>query len=140
MKTYALLTLTVSTLLAFIGSYFLDLTSTNSEKYLAVCVVIFADGFFGILAGMKREGFMTNKAIKIVKTFFFWMIVLSLVLTVQKSFDIGTWLSQTIIAPFLVFQIISILKNASMSGSLNNKILDQILDKIDLHKGSSKNN
>jgi phage-related holin len=38
-------------------------------------------------------------------------------------------------APFLVFQLISILKNASMVGIVQNELLTQILDKLDKHKG-----
>ena len=38
-------------------------------------------------------------------------------------------------APFLVFQLISILKNASMVGVVKNELLTQILDKLDKHKG-----
>jgi phage-related holin len=38
-------------------------------------------------------------------------------------------------APFLVFQLISILKNASMVGLVKNELAVQILDKLDKHKG-----
>ena len=54
---------------------------------------------------------------------------------IEKGF-IGTgWLSETIIAPFIIFQLISALKNASMSGLIKNELLNIILDKIDKHKG-----
>jgi len=36
--------------------------------------------------------------------------------------------------PFLVFQIISILKNASIAGYIQGDILNMILAKIDQHK------
>jgi len=85
MKTSLLTTtLTLSTILAFIGSFFLNLTSTYPERYLAVCTVIFADGFFGIWAGTIREGFKTYKALKIVKTMVFWRIALTVVLGIKK--------------------------------------------------------
>jgi hypothetical protein len=38
--------------MGFIFSYFLDLAYNNAEQYLAVTVVIFVDGVFGIIAGM----------------------------------------------------------------------------------------
>jgi hypothetical protein len=135
MKLTIFLTLTLTTTFAFIGSYFFSLTANNLEQYLAVALVIFADGFFGIWAGTKKEGFKTFKAIKILKSFIFWTIMLTLVLSIEKGFDGTYWLSETIITPFLVFQLISILKNASMAGFLNNDLVNRILDKIDKHKG-----
>ena len=135
MKTLLISTLTLTTICAFIGSYFMELTADNIEQYLSVALVIFADGFFGVWAGIKREGFITNKAIKVLKTFGFWVILLSVILSIEKGFSGTSWLSETIMAPFLVFQLISILKNASMVGVVHNELLVQILDKLDKHKG-----
>jgi phage-related holin len=125
----------MSTLLAFIGTYFFNLTAENIEQYLSVAFVIFADGFFGVWAGVKREGFKTFKALSVLKTFVFWIVMLSAILTIEKGFTGTSWLSETIMAPFLVFQLISILKNASMVGVVKNELLTQILDKLDKHKG-----
>ena len=136
MKTSLLITLSLTTVCAFIGSYFMDLTANNIEQYLSVTLVIFVDGFFGVWAGLKREGFQTRKALSVLKTFSFWVVMLSLVLTIEKGFTGTSWLSETIIAPFLVFQLISILKNASMVGAIKNELLNQILDKLDKHKGN----
>jgi hypothetical protein len=135
MKTGLIITLSMSTLLAFIGTYFFNLTSENVEQFLAVGFVIFADGFFGVWAGMKREGFQTFKALRVLKTFGFWVVMLACILSIEKGFTGMGWLSETIIAPFLVFQLISVLKNASMVGVVKNELLTQILDKLDKHKG-----
>jgi hypothetical protein len=135
MKTGLIITLSMSTLLAFIGTYFFNLTSENVEQFLAVGFVIFADGFFGVWAGMKREGFQTCKALRVLKTFGFWVVMLACILSIERGFTGMGWLSETIIAPFLVFQLISVLKNASMVGIVKNELLTQILDKLDKHKG-----
>jgi phage-related holin len=135
MKTGLIITLSMSTLLAFIGTYFFNLTSENIEQFLAVGFVIFADGFFGVWAGIKREGFQTRKALKVLKTLIFWIIMLACILSIEKGFTGMGWLSETIIAPFLVFQLISVLKNASMVGVVKNELLTHILDKLDKHKG-----
>lgn len=135
MKTGLIITLSMSTLLAFVGTYFFNLTADNAEQFLAVGLVIFADGFFGVWAGMKREGFQTFKALKVLKTFGFWMVMLACILSIEKGFTGTSWLSETIIAPFMVFQLISVLKNASMVGIVKNELLTQILDKLDKHKG-----
>lgn len=121
--------------MAFIGTYFYNLTAENVEQFLAVGVVVFADGFFGIWAGIKREGFQTNKALKVPKTFIFWVMMLACILAIEKGFTGTAWLSETIMAPFLVFQLVSILKNASLAGIIKNELLTQILDRLDKHKG-----
>lgn len=125
----------MSTIMAFIGTYFFNLTADNINQFLAVSVVIFADGFFGVWAGIKREGFQTCKALKVLKTYGFWVIMLGCILAIEKGFEGTGWLSETIMAPFMVFQLISILKNASMVGVVKNELLTQILDKLDQHKG-----
>lgn len=135
MKTSLLITLSLTTACAFIGSYFMELTANNIEQYLSVTLVVFADGFFGVWAGIKREGFQTRKALSVLRTFMFWVIMLSAILSIEKGFAGTSWLSETIMAPFLVFQLISILKNASMVGVVKNELLTQILDKLDKHKG-----
>lgn len=134
MKTFSIyLTLTTMSI-AFILSYFLDITTSNLEQYLAVAAVIFADGFFGIIAGIKKEGFRTYKALKIIKSLFFWVIMLTVILTIEKGFQGTSWLSETLITPFLVFQLISVLKNANLAGFIKNELLTKLLQKIDQHK------
>jgi len=54
---------------------------------------------------------------------------------IEKGFPGTGWLSETITIPFMIFQLISALKNASMAGFLNKKEVNYILDKIDKHKG-----
>ena len=135
MKTGLIITLSMSTMLAFIGTYFFNLTADNAEQFLAVGLIIFADGFFGVWAGIKREGFQTCKALKVLKTYGFWTIMLACILSIEKGFAGTSWLSETIMAPFMVFQLISVLKNASMVGIVKNELLTQILDKLDKHKG-----
>ena len=108
------------------------------KQYLAISTLVFADGFFGILAGIKREGFKTYKAIKILRTLIFWVIMLTVILVIEKSIPGAGWLSETMLMPLVVFQLISTVKNASMAGFIKGEILNQILDNIDKHKGLRK--
>ena len=121
--------------IAFICSYFMELTMQNAEQYLAVVALIFADGFFGVIAGIKREGFKTYKAVKILKNLLFWIIILTVILGIEANFSGTFWLSETIITPLIIFQLISTLKNASIAGFVKIDELNRILDKIDKHKG-----
>jgi hypothetical protein len=125
----------ISAAAAFICSYFMEITLQNVEQYLAIVALIFADGFFGIIAGVKKEGFKTYKAIKILKSLLFWVIFLTIILGIEANFNGTFWLSETIITPLIVFQLISTLKNASMAGFIKMEELNKILDKIDKHKG-----
>ena len=137
MKTsgLSLIIYSISMTTAFICSYFMEITMQNAEQYLAIIALIFADGFFGVIAGVKREGFKTYKAVKILKNLLFWIIILTVILGIEASFSGTFWLSETIITPLIIFQLISTLKNASMAGFVKIDELNRILDKIDKHKG-----
>jgi len=121
--------------ITFMCSYFMNLTIANSNQYFAIIGVMFLDGLFGMIAGSKREGFQTRKALKVLKTTVTWLIILTVILMVEQGFAGTAWLSEVIIVPFMVFQLISALKNASMAGFIQVSLLNQILDKIDQHKG-----
>lgn len=138
MKTTKLILLSSMTSFGFICSYFMELTMQNAEQYLAISTLIFADGFFGVIAGIRREGFKTYKAIKILRTLIFWVIILTVILVIEQSIPGASWLSETILMPLVVFQLISVLKNASMAGFIKMEVLNQILDKVDKHKGVRK--
>lgn len=136
MKTTTLaIYLTITTTVSFIWTYFFNLTMANAEQYLAVVAVVMLDGFFGIVAGAKREGFQTCKAVKVLRTMVTWICILTTLLFVEKGFPGTGWLSETILLPFIVFQIMSALKNASMAGFIKHSLLNDILDKFDKHKG-----
>ena len=134
-NTYLMIGMGFSGGCAFIASYLMDVTMGNAEQYMAVMLVLLLDGFFGIIAGMKREGFKTYKALKVLKNMFAWVVILTVILSIELGFKGTSWLSETIIAPFMVFQMVSALKNASMAGFIKNELLNEILDRIDSHKG-----
>ena len=134
MKTSTLF-LSITATLAFMCSYFMELTMSNAEQYLALVAVVFIDGFFGIAAGIKREGFQTRKAVRVLQRAITWVAFLTVILMVERGFAGTGWLSETIIVPFILLQLLSALKNASMIGIIKSADLKKVLDKIDLHKG-----
>ena len=127
--------LSITAALTFACTYFMELTMSNAEQYLALIGVVFIDGFFGIIAGIKREGFQTRKAVTVLKRAVTWVAFLTVILMVERGFEGTGWLSETIIVPFIVLQLVSALKNASMVGLIKSADLNKILDRIDLHKG-----
>jgi hypothetical protein len=126
----------ILTVMTFIATYFFNLTMNNYEQYIAIISVVFLDGIFGIIAGTKREGFKTFKAISVLRTAVVWILILTVLLSIEKGFTGSGWISETVLIPFMAFQIISALKNASMAGYIKVDLLNTILDKIDKHKGS----
>ena len=134
-SSLSLILSSVSMTIGFVCSYFMEITMQNAEQYLAITALIFADGFFGVIAGVKREGFKTYKAVKILKNLLFWIIFLTVILGIEANFSGTFWLSETIITPLIIFQLISALKNVSMAGFVKIDELNKILDKIDKHKG-----
>ena len=134
MSTKLLTILSATTLASFFLSFFCNIAVDNADQYLAVIAVAFMDGFFGIIAGIKREGFKTYKAIKVLRTTITWIFILTVVLFVEKGFKGTSWLSETLIGPFVIFQIISALKNASLAGFIQHPLLNRILRNIDKHK------
>ena len=127
--------LSITATLTFMCTYFMELTMSNAEQYLALIAVVFIDGFFGIAAGIKREGFQTRKAVRVLQRAITWVAFLTVILMVERGFEGTSWLSETIIVPFIILQLLSALKNASMVGIIKSADLNKILDKIDLHKG-----
>ena len=127
--------LSIATTLTFMCSYFMELTMGNAEQYLALVAVVFIDGFFGIAAGVKREGFQTRKAVRVLQRLVTWIAFLTVILMVERGFEGTSWLSETIIVPFILLQLVSALKNASMIGIIKSADLKNLLDRIDLHKG-----
>ena len=136
MKTIPLtISLLATTTMTFIGTYFYNLTMDYAEQYMALIAVVLLDGVFGIIAGAKKEGFQTRKALKVLRTAVTWVVLLTVLLLVEKGFPGTSWLSETILVPFIIFQLLSAVKNASMAGYIKTEVLNRILDAFDKHKG-----
>jgi len=125
----------IASFCTYMCTYLFNLSMENMEQYLAVVAVLWLDGIFGIWAGIKREGFKTYKALRITRNTFVWLAILTVILMVEKGFTGTAWLSEVVIVPFMILQLISALKNASMAGLIKVEELNKILDRIDKHKG-----
>ena len=133
--TTKLFIVSVTAFCTYLCTYFFDLSMANMEQYMAVCSVLWLDGIFGIWAGIKREGFKTYKALKITRNTFSWLAILTVILMIERGFAGTGWLSEVVVVPFMILQLISALKNASMAGLIKAEHLNKILDRIDKHKG-----
>ena len=136
MIKFNLITLMVGiTTMSVICSYFFNIAMNNAEQYMAVILVVFADGFFGIWRAIKADNFKTKLALKVPKTAVFWIAMLTIILIIEKGITGIGWISEAVLIPFIVFQLVSILKNASMLGLIPSSLLTTILAKLDKHKG-----
>jgi hypothetical protein len=126
------------TTMSFLLAYVFKLSVLYWEQFFALTTIILVDGIFGIIAGIKREGFKTYKALKIFKTLFVWIIILASILITEKAFPFASWLSETFILPVIVFYLISSIKNATSSGFIKSELMKQIMEKIDRHKNTEQ--
>jgi len=92
------------------------------------------DGFFGMINGIKKEGFKSFKALRIGKSFFSWNLILTSILVTQKAFPAASWLDETFIIPVISFLLISTIKNASQAGFIKAELVNVVMEKIDQHK------
>jgi len=134
MFKFNMLIISVTALATFFLSYFYDLTLNNINQYLGLIASIWIDAFFGIIAGIKREGFKTRKFLLVLQRTISWIIFLTVILMIEKGFIGSEWLSETITIPFMVLQLVSALKNAQVVGFIPSKELEKLLNNIDRHK------
>lgn len=131
MKTKILLT---SFSLGAMLSEVLESFMIEKYQFLAIFFVVLLDTTFGILKAFKLRNFETKKTFKSVFMLVGFWGLLATVLIIEKGFPFASFLSEAIILPIILFQLISTLKNMQLLGLLNNTTLTKILENIDRHK------
>jgi hypothetical protein len=104
------------------------------HQFIAIFTVVLLDAFFGICKAFKLGNFETKKTFKAVYMLGGFWLLLATVLTIEKGFPFANFLSEAIMMPILLFQLISTLKNMQLVGLINNNTLLKILSNIDKHK------
>jgi toxin secretion/phage lysis holin len=106
------------------------------EKYqfLSIFLVVFTDMIFGIAKALKVGNFETKKAFKGLWMITAFELLLAVLLLIEKGFPFASWISEAVLLPIIVFEIISILKNMSILGLINNTVLSKILKNVDKYK------
>jgi small basic protein len=120
--------------LAAILTDLLNLMIDNVYQFIAILVVVGLDASLAMARAYKTGVFETNKALIAVVKFTIFCLLLAVVLVIEKGFPVASFLSESILLPILLVQLISILKNMQLLGLINNTTLDKILTKIDKHK------
>ena len=132
------LTFFVSGVTAFLITYFTELAIDHATLFLAIVAATLLDGIFGILAGIKREGFKTRKALSVLKTLVSWIFIAAALITIEHGVPGMIWLSDTVLVPYIIVQVVSALKNAAVCGYIEIPRISEFLDNIDTHKKLDK--
>lgn len=144
-KEYILSIMHIRTLFDFLVSFFVASTAgiaayfkviylDDPNVFQAIAWVVFVDFGVGISLAFKRDNFQTKKALKVVYYLVAYSVLAAMVLKVEDGFPSAFWLSEALIMPILIGQIISTAKNLHLLGIIKNKTLADILTKIDKHK------
>ena len=124
--------------LTFIASYVFGFVLNNIDQFAAITAVVILDALFGFVVALTKGTFETRKALKFVWKFAGYTSLLAALLIVEAGFKGAFWLSETIIVPILLFQVVSILKNMSLAGIIPGELLKKILLKVDKYKEIDK--
>lgn len=125
---------TIITICTSLLAYSKLLIFDNIDLFRAIGIVVFVDWIFGVAIAFKDKKFKTQKALKIIYYLFTYWSMLFTVLAIEKGFPSAFWLTEGIIMPILVFQLISIIKNLIILGVINNTLAKQIFKNIDRYK------
>lgn len=117
-----------------ITSQWIEMLVDAQHQFIAIFFVVLLDALFGIAKAFKLKNFETKKTFKAVYMLVGFWLLLATVLTIEKGFPFASFLSEAILLPILLFQLISTLKNMQLVGLINNATLAKILANIDKHK------
>lgn len=117
-----------------ISAEWIQLLLDAQHQFIAIFAVVVLDAFFGICKAFKLGNFETKKTFKAVYMLVGFWLLLATVLTIEKGYPFASFLSEAVMMPILLFQLISTLKNMQLVGLINNNTLLKILSNIDKHK------
>lgn len=117
-----------------ITAQWIDMIIGAQHQFIAIFFVVLLDAVFGIAKAFKLGNFETKKTFKAVFMLVGFWLLLATVLTIEKGFPFASFLSEAILLPILLFQLISALKNMHLLGLIENSTLTKILANIDKHK------
>lgn len=127
----------IMTIAFSLGAIFSDIIAHllgSQYQFIAILAVVILDLFFGVLKALKLNNFETKKSFKALFMLGAFWSLLAVVLLIEKGFPFASFLSEAIILPIIVFQIISVLKNMQLLGFITSNQLVKILSNIDKHK------
>lgn len=125
-------------LIAGVLAYLKLLILENTAAFEAITWVVGVDFAVGVILALKRGEFETQKALKVLYYFGVYFTLTGMVIKVEEGFPSAFWLSEALLMPLLVGQIVSIAKNLTLLKLITNPTLVKILANIDKHKDTVK--
>lgn len=123
-------------LTSFIESYVWSPAST----YYCIGALVLADYATGIWVGIRSPvGFETRKAKKILMTLVFYTSFMAFAHNFAAHEPSLFWMPQAVLAPIVVINFTSLIKNASLLGFLPEKIAEWLYKNIDKYKNPNQN-
>lgn len=118
-----------------------DIVVESKDAIHSIVLVLLIDWLIGMYKAITtidaktgKSLFRTNKSFKILGYFFAYISLIVLTSSVEKNFNYASWITEAVMIPIIVGQIVSIAKNLSIIGFITNKTLSDILNKIDGYK------
>lgn len=124
------------------GVLYSDIIETllNAQwQFISISGIISLDGILGVCSALKSKSFKTSKTFTVLYKIGALNTLLAVVLSVEKGFPVASFLSEMIILPIIIFQLISIVKHLNLLKIISGPIADKILSNIDQHKNYSLN-
>ena len=138
----------IVTLFSAMFGYFNSMFLEKTDLFIAVLLVVCFDNILGQTIALKTKTYNkrlkkwgtaweTQKALKGVYYIVGYSAIVAVVLSIQKGFPAAGFLDEAVVLPILIFQLVSILKNASLLGLLPQGLLLQLLENIDNYKDNA---
>lgn len=119
--------------------------SLNIELYVwhsapvlfAVIAMIIADFITGVWIALRNNKFETNKAMRGVVKLAVYPFLLSIAFNLGKNENILSFLPNVVIFPMCVILILSVIKNLSILGFVDNRLANILYNNIDKYKNEN---
>jgi len=133
MKTTTLLIL-LSSVLGGLFYNVIDDFIANKAQFLPIVLVVFLDAIFATLSHLKSGDFKTSKSLIFVGKIASFGAALYVIIKVEEGYDYVDWLSEAIMVPILMGQILSMFKHWYSLGLISGPLLENLLNNVDRHK------
>jgi len=133
--------ITILILSSVLGAFFYDIIDdfiSNKAQFLPIILAVITDAIFSSIKHLKRGTFKTSKSLLFTAKIASFGALLYVIIKMEQGYDYIDWLSEAIMIPILVSQLLSILKHWYELGIISGKLFDKILQNIDQHKTGTK--
>lgn len=140
--TGVFLSVIVKTIIAIfmaLCGYIVAIIMSNVNMFITVFLVESVDFIFGIIIAYKKGKIRLKKGMNFLWTTISYWMILVVVLSIEKAHPAAYWVSEAIFLPIILFQLIAILKKASILKVIPQGLLLELLERIEYKKNETFN-